>query len=878
MFIYNMAIALRRTVTIIVLCVCVTTICYADESSLDPTFVKSRIYALGGPRLSGDNPFRWLMKQREQIIPQLIEGLNIRNHHVAFMCLVILDRTTPCKEVRDALVLIAKNHNHNLNARATGSLRRYADNEQVKSLLQDAYADTERLKTPFHRAMIALGLDLPQEAGALLLDQLINNRGGGPSISETIMRLGEVGATTYIPGLKSTLEEIVTGPKSRNHFTVARLALADVAPTEHALTTAQRNILKEVARMRGMSAQERERKWIEFARLDRDDIRPVVMRILATRTPTPAIAILRLWQDEAALPEFEKLISENKGNRDFYASAYLEIADTDVAVDRLAELVAEDKFLYQGHIIRACMRTNIPIARKLKLARVFRSIISQKNPHTIPNVIDDAGLDTESLLIPLMAEETNIEALASYSALAARYDNEKTRAQLRRALSLAIEIAVQRNVSFSMMFSVARIMDTVATCSIADSGLLVDQLLFVEDPKVRLAAAHLAANCGGNRAKAINVLLTGLKHKYDTYRQRAAEYLIQLPPLDEHKKLEREKFILTMFGTPEEEQALRALANCAGRRTAKLLTPILDSKNIWRAIHVSWVLAHHPTLDVREKAIRRLAIVSLFWRSREKQVISIGFRIAKGLHFAQFMEGVNLDKKLPGPQSPQIPEHLLRAFAFTPAEEEFALRVYLSSFVKEFAMRTYQSDFEHEFANCLIHPLDINKWWDVKTHGINSSNVSLLRAIAKEDENLTAVKVDGKKIVHFPYRQKASALLAMITDSNTGYTGLLGETIPSTYLPPQPYANQNHILAEWLLGRLQSLLEKKDPPANERQKDLLYAQAFYSNEVLIEMCGESQFGPALAEALKAYAVEKNLLDRFKELSGFYPWSTGYFGE
>jgi len=206
--------------------------------------------------------------------------------------------------------------------------------------------------------------------------------------------------------------------------------------------------------------------------------------------------------------------------------------------------------------------------------------------------------DEDPILSPVMEEDWRI--LADRAKLAARRDSEEARAQLRRALPRAINMAAQGDGTHSMRFSAARIMDAAAACSLPDSGKLVERLLGAEDANVRLAAAYLAAKCGGNRREAIKVLLDALKGGRGVNQQIAADYQRLLPPSGPDEASAREGTILGTLGTPHEYEALRALVNCAGPRTAERLTPLLNERDFWRGLRVAWVLAHHPAAETTD--------------------------------------------------------------------------------------------------------------------------------------------------------------------------------------------------------------------------------------------------------------------------------------
>jgi len=415
----------------IVACCCVRTLHGAESAPLDPQVVQEHVQALAKThRRRDENPYGWLLQRREQIIPQLIAGLDSCDDHTALMCLRILDQATPRPEIRDTLIRIAQDGQHHLNAWATGSLRWYADDAQVRKLLESAYAQKDRLP-PYHRAMVALGLGRPQEAGQLLLAQL-TDWGGGAARHTIVRQLGEIGSTTHILGLKGALAKLATDSESRRIYVAARLALADVAPAEHPLTEDERTFLNGLAQAERLSESEQERVWRKLARLEREETRPLVMRILATRSPEPALTILRTWRDTAALPEIERLIRAGSTIHP-YVSVYLEITDTDGAVDRLAELVADRKSRHQVSALRAGMKSEIPAERKLRLARLVRKQLGPERARSVARTLAHAGPDAGRLLVPLMAEESELEALSIYSEFATQHRSEAVETQLRRA-------------------------------------------------------------------------------------------------------------------------------------------------------------------------------------------------------------------------------------------------------------------------------------------------------------------------------------------------------------------------------------------------------------------------------------------------------------
>ena len=142
--------------------------------------------------------------------------------------------------------------------------------------------------------------------------------------------------------------------------------------------------------------------------------------------------------------------------------------------------------------------------------------------------------------------------------------------------------------------------------------------------------------------------------------------------------------------------------------------------------------------------------------------------------------------------------------------------------------------------------------------------------------------VNGKKIGHFPYRRRASALIAAITGQPAHYRGLQGEEFRSDRAPQRPYPEQTRLVAAWMLGRLKRELADVNRRLKEaRPVERLmwsYLRGHTLHAAHRDLCDEYQFGPPLARALKEQAERDGLLDRFKELRSLYPWNTGYFGE
>ena len=324
----------RRAAQVLALCVCAMGLGRAETPRPAPAEVEAKIAALGQPYRPDDVPFGWLLQRREQVIPELIDGLASRRREVASGCLRILDRGAPRPEIREALLAIARNHRHHLSLSATCSLRHYAEDARARALLDAAYADEARLKSPYQRALVALGLGRTREAAQLLL-RLLPDGKGIVATSEVIKQLGKIGATTAVPGPREALETLLKDPGRQNPFAETRLALADAAPEEYPLTEGQRAFLTEATRRWERTAAEKKQKWAELARLDREELRPFVMRVLSTYYPGPALGILRLWKDRAVLPELERLIAAGKNLR-AHAPVYLEIADTDWTPSRAA--------------------------------------------------------------------------------------------------------------------------------------------------------------------------------------------------------------------------------------------------------------------------------------------------------------------------------------------------------------------------------------------------------------------------------------------------------------------------------------------------------------------------------------------------------------
>lgn len=136
---------------------------------------------------------------------------------------------------------------------------------------------------------------------------------------------------------------------------------------------------------------------------------------------------------------------------------------------------------------------------------------------------------------------------------------------------------------------------------------------------------------------------------------------------------------------------------------------------------------------------------------------------------------------------------------------------------------------------------------------------------AREDPALQGLHVQGRKVVHFLYRQAAAKNRVRLTGKPKTYLGLTGETLAADQVPPQPYPDQDRLIARFLLGRIKAanLIER---PATDRD----WSRIGYFNDLIQDLTDEQKFGVSLKDAILREAERREMAPALKS-AGFGLW-------
>ncbi len=820
----------------------------AKNEALDPTIVRKKIEALGlrdDTLATRERPQIWLGQRREKLRPELIAGLDHKEARVAKGCLVVLENAKPDKDLADALIRIAGDPKHPISVPATLSLRRFAKDARAKALLEKALTDVERFADPQQRSKIAHALGRDAEAVGLLVP-LLNRMKSDWDVIVLVGRLGEIGHASAV----GPLETLTTDPRWRIAVAAYR-ALAKIDPAGHGLTKDQRAFLDE-ARGGKATHSTLQARWRELAGLKKTELRPLVLQMLASDHPRPALAILAEWKDTEALPEIKRLMVSNQGwRRQRFIAAYLEIDDSDRSISDVLSMAAGSRRQQDAEVVvRAMAQSRMPTPRKLAALRRLREEVGKWRPLLVPHGLMWLARDKQDiapLLVPLMRKETDLMALAGYAQLAARDGKKRFGKEVRRAVAMA---ASTHKRSRTEALAAKTILDACASYALSDSGRLADRLLDAPEPVVRIAAAQVSARFGGDRKRALQVLYEALESSDASLRKQASACLSDIPCLDATERAAREKVLLSHLGRPSEDYALRGLATCGGSKTVEQLEPLLDADDIPRAVYAAWVLAQHPDGDVKERALRRLAVYAMFHHQAYQQGAGIDFKVARDLDFHQVTMRLNPGRNDGGSAaSPRIPSRLRLPFTLDQKEQAFSIRA-------------YRHILSERPSGCF--PRLRSLWrpsgtWD-------ASHLPLFRVAVREDTRLEVLHVKGKKVAHFPDRKSAAQEIAAITGAKASYIGLAGEAIDSEAAPPSPYPDQNALIARFLLDRLEAAggLLKRPESGEAWQRHNVF------ESILNHLMDRERFGEGLRDALVAESRRRKLVGQLRDAS-FSPW-------
>ncbi|MDD2710203.1 MAG: HEAT repeat domain-containing protein [Verrucomicrobiae bacterium] len=816
---------------------------FSANDPVDQAVVKEKIKALGlrDDTLSCDEqPERWLTERCFRILPHLIEGLDQANLDSAKGCLRILDGAPPNAQVLDVLVRISASSKHPLCQMATISLCRYSDDPRAQKLLEAALVDSGRFPDPQHRSRFAEALGRKALAVALL-QPLLDNKDDF-TVHETIDRLGQIGDPSGIVPLEKASKN------SRWEVASAAFqAMAKIDPHKHGLTAAQAEFLNEAGRSFKASKEFYQKRQKKLACLNRTEIRPLVMQMLVSNEPYDALGILRIWQDKEALPEIKRLMGLEKfpWHREFIA-AFLSIDSSPDAMDQILKLGHQDNMGRYGveaeDLGRAAITSDLPHDQKLALLRGLRDRCESRDirgataSYAVPRCFLWMEGDRESLMSPMMEEEKDPCAMGFYAELTMREEKGRYSKGMARAMDLLTTMKEGvRTDDFE--YAAQRILDACAYHEIAKAASIARSLHASSSPLVRLAAAHASVRLGGNREAASAVLCEGLGHSEPRLRQTAANYLLQIPCLDQKERMGRESLALELLGKPQEDYALRVLTTCAGEKSVLALQPLLNGEDVARSIHAAWVLAQSPDPAAAKRGIRRLAIFGKFRVCMGQQEGSegISFYVAPDLRFGQATGRIH-PKANPNSNPVQIPADLLGFFSLNKEEQAFAIRAFRH--VVRVRNDREGSDFHGSFAG----RTELHESW-----------IPLLRVIAREDPDLQALRVKGQKVAHFPRRKAAAGQIAALNKELATYIGLGGEELPCSCVPSAPYKDQNVLVARFLMDQIQ-FVSFADRPSTGME----WSKWNYCDSLLRNKCQEWEFGEGLKRDLLKEAQRRNI--------------------
>lgn len=834
----------------------------SDKSEpIELTVVREKIEALGlrdDTLKNQERPLVWLRQRREQIMPELIAGLDNKEKRIATGCLEVLEGITENESYLDSLLRIARDKNHLICAETTLSLCAFVRDERAKSILEKALMDTELLSDLQNRATIAQALGRKADAVRLLVP-LLDSLKEDYELMKIIKLLGDIGHSSAIESLeKFSLD-------SRWRLAVeSYLGMANIDPDKYGLTKDQETFLKES--LRGFKANRDVyiEHWKKLAGLNKNEIRPFVMQMMKSDSPEAALIILQLWNDKESLPDIKRLLKKEriKGRewaKPRYVAAYLNIEGTDVSITEVISMTAEyrrrNSLENSSHQSRTFDNFNARVAAMA----VNQSIMSdERKLYIFKRFRDEFGSDFVARNIPFfdgkiaefMNDETDISVIGWYVRTFVRNDKQR---RFSREISAALEKLIAKDAMSSNEVSGAQsILDACVAYNLSDSAKMVEKFLSPDSNVViRMSAARMVAKLGGDRSKALQILYQELDNSNLGVRIKASNYIRTLECLDEPERAERENIILSHLGKQSEDYALRILTTCSGDKTAEQLLPVFDEQDVPRAIYAAWILAQHPDESVKQKAIRYLAIYALFYHQTYQAGSGIDFTIAPDLSFHQTLTSFNRTDYKQSSNPVTIPRELLVPFGLNEREQAFAIRAYRYSQYKN----------RHDIFPPFHFQLGRDISWD-------ASHLPLFRVIAYEDPHLSVLFVKGQKVAHFKNRKAAAQIIAGITNEKASYTGLAGEEIDSQDVPPQPYKNQDQLIARFIMDQIESLKIQGRPQTDAEWRDRDIFDSMLRN--LTSLDSYNSFGVSLKNELIAESRRRNIAVELKK-AGFSLW-------
>lgn len=805
--------------------------------------VEQKIQALG---LRDDTlpyeqqPYSWLWERREQVVAPLVRGLHSANLESARQCLRLLDGVKPTPALADALLAVANDAQHPLRVRATLSLCRFASDPRVMKLLDACWSNSVVFQDAGDRATLAEATGHRAEA-AELLGTLLEARPEQWNYQEIINHLATNGTLTAL----SILSQTTTNTRWCVAV-AARKALAEADPANHALTAAQKEFLQMAGSGFKESNEQRRLRYQKLATLSYDEIRLLLRHMLTTDQAGDAALLYGLCRDPEALPEIRRrALADDGWHATPFIAAWLLLDESSQPIHELIEKMrAANNEFRQEYILHAVAEADLPPARQLAFFRAVRDQLGL--PLAVVRTLRRTPQPV--VLATLFEEETDFAALGEYASLAATSPRTEYEKPLRRAIE---QVA---NASPSVLQSSANtayaILEAAAAYPIKEVVDPARRLLDSPQPQVAIAAARLASG-GPNRETALTLLNRELGNSQTDARKKAAENLLQIPCAKDDERLQREQAVLKLLGQPADDYALRVLITCAGPQTIRELGPRLDSTDLSAARYAAWVLAQTPNPEVSRKALRRLALHALFCHQVYQQGSGIDFEIAPDLSFHQSTGWLNREG-IPskGRSGLHIPEDLMLPTRLDSDEQTYLVRDYRD--VSTSTRQHLLGDYFMMFAT---------------PHGqlADATYLPMFEVAAREDPALQCLHVQGRKVLHFLYRQAAAKNRIRLTGKPATYLGLTGETLAADQVPPQPYPDQDRLIARFLLDRIKAanLIER---PATDRD----WSRIGYFNDLIQALTDEQKFGVALKDAILREAERREMAPALKS-AGFSLW-------
>jgi beta-lactamase regulating signal transducer with metallopeptidase domain/HEAT repeat protein len=823
----------------------------AMTEKIDHAEVRRKIVALAQPDETApydQQAANWLANRRDRIVPELIAGLNDKNANIAEGCLNVLKFASHRKELTDALVAKASDEASPLRYEILRQLEQSAADPRVARLLDRA---SEQKFEPVARARWAWLSGHKQRAVAILKPMFEGIACHTFSHMEAIPLLQDIGG----PDAARLLESIASGD-NWSLAVEAYKALAKIDADKHRLTTDQATLLDGQHGFKESLEQYNERV-AGLAKLNRTDIRPFVMQMLRDKTnagPRMALSILAAWRDKESLPQIREFLRDKRGYfRQEAVSACLSIDDSPAMEKGVLEMLSRNEAIGNDSVVHGIVLAAIPVDRKAAMLRAAGGRVS--SPWLVPltvGVLQRRDSDLRDLLVPLMDGETNLQALAGYCELAAKDKEKRFGPQVRRALTMLCKdpriLADGAGMDLNVVVAGVSILQAVAAYDLKDAAPEIEKLTTSKNAAIKAAAQAAGAKLGlpGTVSKVIAEL--GGEHPF--VRQQAAKALLDIKPASETERAACEDAILAHLGKPSEDGAMRTLVKFGGEKAVAALLPILDDANAQRAVYAACVLAHLPDKAAAQKALRRVAIFGLFHCQSYQQGTGIDFEIAPGWSFHQVTMRLN-----PGGYSGEgpvrIPNELLQPFPWAKPEQQFAVRCY----------RLVEAGAGVAGFSLESHFLSAGSMGMRPGAVPDATQLPLLREIVARDSHIKRMMIRGQATAHFEYRQIAAKAIAAITKEKTTYCGLAGETLDSDAFP-QPYKDQNRLLAKLIVDRIEKAKLPRKPQTTPE-----WDQVSRVRSMIGELCQE--FDPPPGTQLLG-VLQNEAKQRKIDLSGILP--------